>query len=218
MRRLLRAGDERRQSVNVTFARCIALLRAWLMRLVLLMRREGLGVARDEGLRLPGAIGRFGGAAEGRLVVIALIEAVVAGALRFAVRAGEVGIVLAKLLLRRGDHAIVVLGMLVVVLRRDRIARALCVARELNIFLSNVGWVPANLHVGAVRLVDTRHRIVTLAVIVATAHALVLTVSHDLPVANPFLMAALRRRAAPNHSVRASAAGRVRVLTRSNRS
>jgi hypothetical protein len=81
-------------------------------------------------------------------------------------------------------------GVLVVVLRRDRVARALGVACELHIFLGNVGWVPANFHVGAVRLVNTRHRIVTLAVVVATAHALVLTVSHDLPVANPFLVAA----------------------------
>src|SRR5262249_52850088 len=114
MRRLLRASNERRQSIDIALGRCIALLRARLMRLVLVMRREGLGVGRDIGLRLAGAVGRFGAAAERRLVVFAIIEVVVAGALRFAVRAGEVGIVLAKLLLRRSDHAIVVLGMLVV--------------------------------------------------------------------------------------------------------
>jgi hypothetical protein len=38
---------------------------------------------------------------------------------------------------------------------------------------------------------------VTLAVVVAPAHALVLTVSHDSPIANPFIVAACRRRASP---------------------
>ena len=72
-------------------------------------------------------------------------------------------IVLAELLLRRGDQAEIVLGVLVVVLGRDRIAGRLRIARELNVFFSNVSGVAADFHVGSVRLVDPRHRIVTLA-------------------------------------------------------
>jgi hypothetical protein len=37
-------------------------------------------------------------------------------------------------------------------------------------------------------------------VVVAPAHALVLTVSHDSPIANPFIVADCRRRASPNKS------------------
>jgi hypothetical protein len=37
-------------------------------------------------------------------------------------------------------------------------------------------------------------------VIVASAHALVLTVSHGSPVANPFIVTARRRRASPKTS------------------
>lgn len=65
-------------------------------------------------------------------VLFAFIEAVVAGALRHALLRlltllvlVVVGILLPELLLRRGDQPEVVLGMLVVILSRDRIAGAL---------------------------------------------------------------------------------------------
>ena len=92
------------------------------------------------------------------------------------------GIVLTELLLGSGNQAVIMLGVLVVVLRRHRIARSVGVACKLNIFFGNVRRCSSDFHVGAVRLVDPCHRILALAVIIAPAHALVLTVSHDCPV------------------------------------
>src|SRR5215831_16569359 len=219
---LLPAGDEGRQPVDVAIGRRVALRLARLVvGLTLLVLRERLGVARDIRLRLAGAVGRrIGGSAHRRLpVVVAVVEATTfTHPGWFILRAGEVGIVLPELLLRGGDHAVIVLGVLVVIFRRDRITRGLRVARELNIFLCNVGWISANFHVRAVRFVHPHHRVVTLAVIVASAHALVLTVSHGSPVANPFIVTARRRRAALNASTlfRTRNAD-VRALARSSR-
>src|SRR5215831_2772902 len=139
-------------------------------------------------------------------MVVAVFEVAVARPGRFVLRTGEVRIVLPELLLRRGDHAIIVLGVLIVILRRDRITGGLCVSRELNIFFCDVRGIAANFHIRTVRLVYPYHRIVTLAVIVASAHAFVLTVSHDSPVANPFVVAARRRRPSPNTSMLLEAA------------
>ena len=131
-------------------------------------------------------------------VVVAVVETVVARALRLVLATGEMRVVLAELLLRHRDHAVIVLGMLVVIFRGDRITRGLRVARELNVFFRDVRRISANFHIGPVRFVDAHHRIVILAmVVVASAHALVLTVSHDSPVANPFIVAACCRRASP---------------------
>ena len=103
--------------------------------------------------------------------------------IQFADPARQMRIVLAELLLRHRDEAVVVLGMLVIVLGRNRIAGRLRVARELNVFLGNVRGVSPDFDVGSVRLVDARHRVLTFAVMITTAHALaVLTVSHDSPV------------------------------------
>jgi hypothetical protein len=91
-----------------------------------------------------------------------------------------VRVLLPKLLLRRRDHPEVVLGMLIIIFRRDRIAGALRVARELDVFFRNLGSGAANLHVGPVRLIDPRQWILALAVMVIIApspHPLV-TVSH----------------------------------------
>ena len=127
---LLPAGDEGRQAVDVAIGRRVALRLAWLVRLALLVLRERLRVARDIGLRLAGAVRRVGGTAHRRLpIVVAVVEATFAHAGRFVLRTGEVGIVLPELLLRRGDHAVIVLGVLIVILRRDRITRVLRVAR-----------------------------------------------------------------------------------------
>ena len=54
--RLLPAGDERRQPIDVAIGRRVALRRARLVGLALLVLREGLCVARDIGLRLAGAV------------------------------------------------------------------------------------------------------------------------------------------------------------------
>jgi len=159
------------------------------------MLRERLRVPRHVGLRLASAVRRIGGTAHRLLPIVTVVEATFARRRCFVLRAGEVGIVLAELLLRRGYDAVIVLGVLIVVLRRNRITGSLRVPRKLNIFFCNVGWIAANFHIRTIGFVYPHHRIVTLAVIVASAHAFILTVSHDLPIANPFIVAARCRRA-----------------------
>src|SRR5262249_31021400 len=108
-------------------------------RVVLL--REGLRVAGQIRLRLARAVGRLAaGTAAGRLCfVVAVVEALVTCAAPLLVlRPREVGIVLAELLLRGRDHAEIVLGVLIIILGRDRIAGRLCVARELHVLFSDV--------------------------------------------------------------------------------
>ena len=78
------------------------------------------------------------------------LEAAFARSASFVLRTSQVRIVLPKLLLRRSDHAIIVFGVLVVILRRDRITRGQRVACKLNIFLCNVRWIAANLHIRTV--------------------------------------------------------------------
>ena len=120
---LLPAGDEGRQPVDIALGRRVALRPARLVGLTLLVLRERLRVARDIGLRLAGAVRRIGGAAHRRLaIVVAVVEATFAHPGRLILRTLEVGVVLPELLLRRGDHAVIVLGVLIVILRRDRIA------------------------------------------------------------------------------------------------
>jgi hypothetical protein len=103
----------------------------------------------------------------------------------------EVRILLPKLFLRGGDQAKIMLGVLKVVFGRDRIARALRVARELKIFFRHMVGRAADLHVGAVGFVNPGQRVLIaavvmlLVVIAPAAHALVmlmmlLTVSHGL--------------------------------------
>jgi len=98
-------------------------------------------------------------------------------------------LVLAELLLRRGDNAEIVFGVLEVILGGDRIARTLCVARELQIFLGDVRSSATDLDLGAVGFVNPGQWILPAAAILVVttaatttaivAHALlVLTVSH----------------------------------------
>jgi hypothetical protein len=91
------------------------------------------------------------------------------------------------------------LGVLIVILGRDVVAGRGRIARKLKIFLGDRMRRAADLHFLAVRLVHPGERIVMmtaaatataattvvgLAVTVTTPHALVLTVSHDWPVAD----------------------------------
>jgi len=79
--------------------------------------------------------------------------------------------------LGRCDQAEIMLGMLEIALGHHRVAGRLGIARELQIFLSDVMGCTANFHVRAVGFIGPRERIRPLAV-VATAHTLVLTWSH----------------------------------------
>src|SRR5262249_36678766 len=142
---LLPAGDERRQPIDVAIGRRVALRLGWLGRVALLVLREGVWVGRGIGFGLAGAVRRIGWSAHRRLpIIIPVVETTFAHSGRFVLRTREVGIVLPELLLRRGDHAVIVLGVLVVILRRDRITRGLRVARELNVFFGNVRWISSN--------------------------------------------------------------------------
>src|SRR5207248_5362345 len=114
------------------------------------------------------------------LAVVAAADGLVAAGL----------LVLAELLLGRRDQAEIVLGVLVVVLGGDRVARGARIARKLEIFFRDVRGRAADLDVGSVRFINPGHRVlaapvivVVIIIVVAVAHPLlVLTVSHILPL------------------------------------
>jgi len=92
------------------------------------------------------------------------------------------------------------LGVLVVVFGRDRIAGALRVAGQLEVFLGNVGGVASDFHLRSVGLVHAGQWILVVMMVVATTtftavatpHALIiLTVSHDLLFHQPLLLVEL---------------------------
>src|SRR5207253_10986007 len=97
-------------------------------------------------------------------------------------------LVLAELLLRRRDQTEIVLGMLVIVFGGYRVARAACIACQLDVFLGDMRGGAANLDIGTVGFENPGHRVLSapviiVVVIVAVAHPLVvLTVSHVLPL------------------------------------
>src|SRR5215475_6760540 len=84
-------------------------------------------------------------------------------------------------------------GMLKVVLGGDRVARGVGIARELHVFFRHVRCRAADFHIRPVRLVDPRQGILALAaIVVASPHAFVLTVSHGSPVTHPWSCSGLR--------------------------
>ncbi len=191
MRRLLAAGDEGRQTVDLALGVVAPLRRAGLLGLWRLGLRKCLRIARNIGLRLARAVRGFGhGAHRGLPVLVTLIKALVAPPLHVVFGTGEVRIVLPKLLLRGCNHAVIVLGMLIVIFSCNRIAGRLRVARKLNVFFCDMRRIAANFHIRPVLLEYACHWIVTLAMVISPAHPLVLTVSHDLPAANPFSLVA----------------------------
>src|SRR5579863_2028516 len=108
-------------------------------------------------------------------------------------------LILAELLLCRGDQAEVVLGMLIVIFRGDRIAGGARITRQLHIFLGDMRCCPADLDVRSVGFENPGHRVLTtpvvivVVVIVPVPHPLiVLTVSHIVPL-DPALKIALSR-------------------------
>jgi len=166
--------------------RLLMVLRLVLLRLLLLALIVGLLLRRE---RL---------ATYGRLVVVAVVKRVVgviATLLRLLLIEGRLG--LAQVFLRGGDQAEIMLGMLVVVFGGDRVAGALRITGQLQVFLGNVRGIAPDLHVRSVGLVHARQWILVVVMVVttftavATPHALVLTVSHDLLFRQPPFAAAL---------------------------
>lgn len=154
LRRLLMrlsAGDEGRQPFDVLLALLREVLRAGLrvlrlhLRVLLLARIERLLLARRK---------RF--AADRGLLVVAIVVAVVG---KIAARVAlllVIGLALAELFLGGSDQAEVVLRVLIVVFRGDRVAGTLRVARKLKIFFGDVGRRSPDLHVRSVGLVHAR--------------------------------------------------------------
>jgi len=205
LRLLLRlsAGDERRQAVDVGLVFRIRmllrprlklrlmLLRLMLLRLIVLLLVVML-LARIVWLRLTRGE-RL--AADMGLLAIAVVVAVIgsahlAGWLLLLV----IGLTLPELLLRRSDDTEIVLGVLVIIFRCNRIPGALRVTGKLKILFGDMGRRTANFYVRPVRFVHSRQRILMMVstFAVATAHAFVLTVSHGLLFCRPpFTAAAL---------------------------
>jgi hypothetical protein len=178
--RLAAAGDERWQPLDILLVRWDLLLGARLKGLrlglrVLLARIERLLLARCERLAADWLF---------IAIVVAVIAEVAAliSALLITVR-----LALTKLLLRGSDQAKVMFGVLIIIFRRDRVARALRVPGQLEILFGDVGRGAANFNVRPIGLVHTRQWILMMMATfaVATPHALVLTVSHGLLFRQP---------------------------------
>ena len=168
--RLATAGDECRQAADLLSA-LATLIRLLLIRLLLIglrlmlravlhlliARRERLGIARQIRLllRFTRSVARLVLAHEGLGVVIIAVKSLVGillagGALLLLRLLVVIWILLSELFLRGGNQAKIVLGMLVVVLGRNRIARTLRVSRELDIFFRYMRSGAANFDVGTV--------------------------------------------------------------------
>lgn len=164
--RLATAGDECRQAADLLSAFLATLIRLLLILLrlmlravmhLLIARRERLGIARQIRLLLgfTRSVARLVLAHEGLAVVIIAVKSLVGvllagGALLLLRLLVVVWILLTELFLRSGNQAEIVFGMLVVVLGRNRIARTLRVARELDIFFRYMRSGAANFDVGTV--------------------------------------------------------------------
>ena len=154
----LSAGDERRQAVDVALVfrfrmllrpRLKLLLR--LLRLIVLLivmllaRMVRLRLARGERL-----------AADMGLLAIAVVVAVIGGRAHLAGLLLVIGLTLPELLLRRSDDAEIVLGVLIIIFRRNRVPGALRVTGKLKILFGDMGRRTANFYVRPVGLVHSR--------------------------------------------------------------
>lgn len=219
--RLPAARDECRKTADIlsTFMTALVGLRVGLLLLLLLLlmllmllrtildllitRRKRLSIARQIRLllRLSRSVAWLVLTHVRLIVFFVPIEGVITGLLLAAGRAAllmrllliVVRVLLTKLLLRRGDQAKVVLGVLIIILGGHRVARPLRVTRELDVFFRDMRSGAADFDVGTVRLVNAREGILTLAVVASPPHAL-LTVSHVVPVRQPFTLSRHSRR------------------------
>jgi hypothetical protein len=163
--RLAAAGDERGQSADFLSAFMAALVGRLLIRLLLMLRtilhlliawREWLGIARQVRLLLRFArrVAWLVLTHERLGVVIVAVKSLVgvllAGCALLLRLLVVIRVLLTELLLRGGNQTKIVLGMLIVVLGRNRITRALRVARELDIFFRDMRSGAANFDVGTI--------------------------------------------------------------------
>jgi hypothetical protein len=187
----LTASDERRQAIDIALVFRTGMLWPRLKMLLMLLRLIVLLIvvlllARIIRLRLTW---REWLAADMRLVAIAVVVALLgpahlAGLLLLLLLV--IRLTLSELLLRRGDDPEIVFGVLIIIFGCNRIAGALCVTSELKVLFSDVRRGSANFYVRPIGLIHSRQWILMMPTFaVATAHALVLTVSHDLLFRNP---------------------------------
>ena len=173
LRRLLAAGDERRQPLHILIVLRRHVLRArlkmlrllrWLLMLLrllmLLVRRLILLrlvlLARIKRLRLPWRERLAGHAKLIAVVVVVTVIGEIAGPLAWLLWLLLVKrLSLSQLFLRGRNQAEVMFGVLIVVFGGDRIAGALRVTGELEVFLGNVGCRSPDFHIRSVRLVHT---------------------------------------------------------------
>jgi hypothetical protein len=184
------AGDEGRKAGVALFVlvapRLLIALKIWL-RLVLRLRLLMILLLRPLHLLVRLLLSalkirlllRLVAAARIVTLVVELIAAVHVGTLERLLL--MVRVLLRELRLRRHDHSIVVLGVLQISFSGDGIAGGLRVASELRVFLGNVVGGSTDLHIGTVRFVHARHRIVTATIAAAHALIVVLPVSHCIP-------------------------------------
>ena len=155
----LSASDERRQAVDVALVfRSRMLLRPGLKLLLMLLRLIVLLIvmliARMVRLRL--AWGERLAADMG-LLAIAVVVAVIGGPAHLAgLLLLVIGLTLPELLLRRSDDAEIVLGVLIIVFRCNRVPGALRVTGKLKVLFGDMGRRTANFYVRPVGLVHSR--------------------------------------------------------------
>jgi hypothetical protein len=129
-----------------------------------------------------------------RLLVVAVVVGVVGVvAARFTrlLLLLEIRLRLPQVLLGGCDQPEIMLGVLIVILSRDRIAGTLRIAGQLEVLLGNVRCIAPDFHVRSIGLVHARQWILVMVMMkttftaVATPHALVLPVSHGLLFRQP---------------------------------
>ena len=153
----LSAGDERWQAVDVALAFRTRMLRPRLKLLLVLLRLIVLLIvmllARIVWLRL--ARGERLAANMG-LLTIAVVVAVIGRAHLSGRLLLVIGLTLPELLLRRSDDAEIMLGMLIIIFRCNRVAGALRVTSELKVLFGDVGRGSANFYVRPVGFIHPR--------------------------------------------------------------
>jgi len=156
----LSAGDERWQAVDVALVfrlvfrtrmlrprlkLLLMLLRRLLLIVMLLARIVRLRLARGE--RLTADMG---------LLTIAIVVTVIGRAHLAGRLLLVIGLTLPELLLRRSDEAEIVLGVLIIIFRCNRVPGALRVTGKLKVLFGDMGRRTANFYVRPIGLVHSR--------------------------------------------------------------